>query len=277
MQQKFLGVLLCALGWAAAAGGLDDIQPRLKSYESLRFPSSLKKAELRWAVQRAADEMYGKYYVDLGDMSDFMHGHVLFKPADPRAVPPAIERGEANPDLRALETLPILVLFHTKEFPSLRKGHGYEVPAGRLSNSEDRNWILSLRDQELGPRGSIVPAHPRSTFPDRLDVTVGLDDLREEEFGSRPGDWEVSVYFFRVPCAAADAAQAAERSARASAPFRASTDENNLIEVFQGEGRERVCLTLMDYHCRGHWRESVERCEVGVELPRHLPEWSRGS
>ncbi len=205
------------LGPMLAYAGFETPPLEVTAYQSLGF--SLSKDKLQLSIQQAADGLYGASYVDIGDMSDFMHGH-LFLGA------------------------PSLILFHTKEYDFLRKGRPYKGPHGILDPNIERNYILWLEDNPHGRAGEVVEAHPFSKFPERPDLTVSIRDLNTDQFKMIDGDNDESFYFFRVACEDAD--QAASQLGMVV--------ESNLIEIRQGALNERVCLALVNFHCRNKWQ-----------------------
>lgn len=217
-------------------------QLRLKTYAQLAFPPQLSRAELQWMLQTAASGLHGLAFEDMGDMSDFMHGHVVFQPLDGSEAP-AKDLNDLSwtPDWSKLEAK--AVLFHTQEFGYLRQGVPFLGPNGKL-NGLDYNWLLFLKDNAKASRGELGRGRDwhRDPVADQK-FTVRVSDLDPRYFGPRPGSWEYAFYFFRIHCADLDALGSVER-----------IENSNLLDVKIGS--ERVCLALENFHCRSASRTS---------------------
>lgn len=223
---------------------------RVMPFSQLQFPPQLSKEELSWVIQRTADRLSGFAFQDLGDFSDFMHGHVVFRPLDGSERPERdLTDPSWTPDWSRLEAVGIL--FHTQEYDMVRGGEPYMGPNGSLS-SEDRNWIYWLKDTEKGRRGELTPAKMLlEKAPLKPKFTVYSDDLVKSVFGANPGRWEYSVYFFKVRCDEVE-----------NALLPADLSRSNVTSVRWNGAK--TCLLFQSFRCRNH-PEDGPRCG-GLEV-----------
>lgn len=219
---------------------------RLKSYSELKYPPQLPKSVLRNHLRQTARALHGVAFENLGDMSDWMHGHVLFRPPDGAASParpltdPAWEPDWSKLDLKG-------ILFHTQEYDHLRKGRPYVGPQGSL-DTYDRNWILMLTETS---RKLVRALYWMDETPKKRPFTIRSDDLLKRVFGANPGNWEYSVYFFRVKCD------------QLAAYTEAEIEDSNVFELYLKD--ERYCLAFESFHCRNN-SETDPRCQRGPQL-----------
>jgi hypothetical protein len=229
---------------------------RVLNFKDLHLPSQLTRDEVSWMLQTAADDLYETAFVDLGSMSDFMHMHVIFRPKNAGLVPPKdlMQDFEDRFDWSQMELRGSLI--HTQEYPMLRKGKPYKTRAGVVLDHLMRNWVL-WQGEDSFPKGNIVRAHEWSEIQYKdIPFTVYAGDLRKDLFGEHPGDWEVSIYFFRVGCEQVDALPADVKN------------RSNLIEVkLPGE---RACLNVVNFHCRNH-ADDQTKCGNSPELLPYYP------
>lgn len=249
MLRPLLALIL--LTAAPFAHAMDVPVLRLKPYASLAFPPQLPKDALIEQLGATAFALHGLAFENLGDMSDWMHGHVLFRPRD-GAEKPAYPLTDPSwtPDWAGLELKGIL--FHTQEYDHLRGGRPYVGPAGRL-DPYDRNWLLLF--QEAGARLARAIDWMEKE-PAKRPYTIRSDDLRRSEFGAKPGAWEFSVYFFRVKC-----------ENLAGLDPAALADSNAFTLALNGE---RHCLVFESFLCR-NYSKTDPRCQQGVKLDYESP------
>lgn len=229
----------------SALASLETPPLRIMPFSQLQFPPQLSKQELSWVLQRTTDRLSGFAFQDLGDFSDFMHGHVIFRPLDGSELPEReLTDPSWTPNWARLEAVGLL--FHTQEYDMVRRGEPYVGPNGPLS-SENRNWIYWLKDTEKGKRGELTPAKELLERPPaKPKYTVYSDDLLTSVFGAHPGRWEYSVYFFKVRC---------EDVNRLASPEALALSN---VTSIRWKGRE-TCLLFQSFHCRNHPEDGL-RC-----------------
>lgn len=199
-------------------------------YDSIGLPPQLGRTEVQWLIQSAATRLYGEAFVDLGHMSDFMHGHVLFRPTSPMGNPvKQLTDVTWTPEWSKLEAVGIL--FHSQEYNGLRNGVPYVGPNGELDEL-NRNYILFLKDAENYKRGDIVPATDVLEKPvTERPFTVYSSELKKSIFGEDPNAFEYSFYFFRTQCEGPESAM-------------------SVVDI--AVNNQRYCLNVQSFYCRNH-------------------------
>lgn len=204
-------------------------------YKDIGFASYITKSEIENSLQIMMNQLYGVGFVDMGDISDLMHGHMLLA---------------TNKDTFQKE--PVAVLYHSQEYPHFRKGKPYATAEGEI-HGLDRNWVLFLKDQSGYKRGDVVDANTLMTKKlDKKKLTVYSKDLDPKIMGKDMIEDE-SYYFFRTECSAV-------KSLNLNSQDNVVVINNNFIQ-------EQVCLALLSYQCRntikGH------NCETKTPLPSY--------
>lgn len=208
---------------------------RLQAFEELKLPPQLTRSEINSLLTTASKELYDYAFVDMGSMSDFMHAHIVFRPIDPMISKPKVSLSSIHSkfDWSKLQLEAFLV--HTQEYDFLRPDRSYIGSFGPLDPLA-RNWIIwpSSMSKPVTAAHLLAPKYEGEPRPH----TVRVSDLDPELFGKNPDQWEYSFYFFRVDCSHRDKLTEAEFM------------KSSLIEV--KVGGERVCLNIVNFHCRNH-------------------------
>lgn len=189
-------------------------------------------------MQKLTNQTYGRGFVDLGDITDLMHVHVIMRPKNDNFKIPknmSLTKLSWTPDWEQVQE--VGALFHTQEYSFMRKTP-YIGPYGELDPIK-RNWLLFLTDNKLGKKYQVVNAELLSDKKPQQNktYTVNAEDINSSVFDFEIDDWQYSFYFFRITCQEAN-----------SSKF----DGDNLIEVFNHTTNERICLALMSFHCRNY-------------------------
>ena len=224
----------------ASANTLKTPPLELLEYESLLFPPQLDKKTVRWAIETSAESLFEKGYVDLGNMSDYMHIHAIFGPK--KEADFKVPRSLSDMDESAWSLLEIKAyLIHTQEFRFLRVNRKYLTQTGEELEYLMRNWIL-------WPNGVLEKAHlySKRETPE-LSMTVRAGDLITALFGPYPGKLQFAFYFFRTHC---DEVTNTDTS---------GIKEDNILQL--NIRNEEVCLIVLDLYCRTRpLYDDLERC-----------------
>lgn len=207
----------------------------VKPYQDLKIPKDLKKDELIKAINKVRT-LKDITYVDLGDYTDFMHGHVLYKFKD------GYEKIEIKGKLKDLRKDSYIwdslehvgIVFHTQEYRHLRKKEGFVGKHGEL-DPLTRNWLYFFKDTKYGRPGDLIDANIVDKFVDMHKErrrTVYAHSLNEDVFGANFEFMSVAVYFFKIKC-----------------DERHTNDKtSNVFEV--SEDGLKVCLAFQSGFCR---------------------------
>jgi len=250
-------LVIAVLLFVAQLACADIVNPpplRVVSFDSLKLPVGAPKKQVQWMLQRAMDHLYGRAFVDMGDTTDLMHGHLILRPKDRsenlELKTDVLEDLDQIATAQRADLVPVAILFHSREFEELRKGMPYVGPYGEL-DPMSRNWILFLVDQGKYRRGDFVNAQEFYHKPNGdVAFTVNPGDLPDSLFDFHIGAWNYAFYFYRTDCGASDQV--------------ANQDATNLTEVWNAVKSERVCLALTSFDC--HNTPEHEQCQ-GPELP----------
>ena len=234
MSFKFSIVFLTVIFQTLALADAFKNPPlNLREYKSLGFPSQLDKKTVHWAVETSAESLFERAYMDIGNMSDYMHIHAIFGPKEGVDFELPKRSLTHSPSLRENEWSLLEIkayLIHTQEFPFLRDNKKYMTQTGKELDILMRNWIL-------WPNGVIERAHLYSKRkPQRPPSTVWAGDLITPLFGPAPKKFEFTFFFFRIHC-----------------EDIIDTDTLGIKEdnILQLEIRnEKICLALLNFKCR---------------------------
>lgn len=204
------------------------------SYKDVGFASYITKPEIENSLQIMMNQLYGVGFVDMGDISDLMHGHMLLS---------------TNPI--SGEKQPVAVLYHSQEFKFFRKGKPYETTHGEI-NGFDRNWVLFLKDLSGYKRGDVIDANTLMTkkgkdkkytiYSHELDLNVFGEDMKEEQ----------SYYFFRTKCNSIQSLNL--------------NSDDNIVVINNNYIQDQVCLALVSSICRN---EDAKHCITETPLPTY--------
>jgi hypothetical protein len=215
----------------------------IKSYDSLRVPHTLEKKTMVEAINKVRSRK-DLFYVDLGDYTDLMHGHVLYKFKKEGDTLKKGERlSEVNPKSPFWNRVEkVAILFHSQEYSHLRNKEGYHGKFGEL-DPLDRNLLYLLKDSKYGKAGSLIDANIVDKFAIKNNErrkTVRASHISESAFNTSFENMGVSVYFFKIKCNS-----------------QIDIEKSNVFEV--EEDGEKICLAFQSFHCR---RKSCRGSEV---------------
>lgn len=195
-------VLLCSLN---AKAEINILYPRnldIQNKEMFQAPPQMSVNNIaNWIKGLQRLKHIG--FENLGDYTDAMHGHVLFR----------LKSDVADTTIDNLAYLPfeserwndyeaVAVLFHTQEYGFLRNGDGYNGKFGSLDILA-RNWILLLQDGAYGKAGDIIDANLVSSLAQeqrRRVYTVFANKLIPSFYNTDFSVQNYSFYFYKVSC-----------------------------------------------------------------------------
>lgn len=183
------------------------------------------------------------FYVDLGDYTDLMHGHVLYKFKEEGRI---LNKGERLSELSPNSPLwssveKVAILFHSQEYRFLRNKEGYHGKFGEL-DPLDRNLLYILNDSKYGKAGSLIDANLVDRFAIKNNErrrTVRAGHISKSSFNTDFEGMGVSVYFFKIKCNS-----------------QMDLEKSNIIEI--EENGIKACLAIQSFHCRNN------KCKDGL-------------
>ena len=222
---------------SAARADLFSVPPlHLQRFDSLGLPPLTTKELIQKSVQSVAEQTYGQAFVDIGDMSDLMHGHILW---DPKIHDPKLDR-------------PLAILFHTQEFPNIRPD-GY-IFKGRALDPFNRNWISwqqpirNYKQNDLTPAQLLMPNADGS-----IPTTVSSDMLDSAVFGPDVTGRSTTFFFYRFSCN-----ELLQRKISAT-----TIQASNIIQIRIES--QPVCLALVNEVCNTS-KETSDDCPGKFEF-----------
>lgn len=240
----------------AAAGTFDTPPLALQPYEKLHMPPQLPRAEVQWMLERAVEELDQKAFVDFGDMSDFMHAHVIFEHEPGLKLEKSINDLSWVPPWESMA--PVVALFHTQEYDNFRNKRPYRNRAGKIVSAEHRNQLLWLKDTKWTKRGEVISAR-HFARPNRVEeYTISPVDLDEKVAGPNAREFDFSFYFFRAHCPDVDALL--RKGMR--------VEESNVLEL--KVGGKRACVALVNFYCRNYPNDQRQCPEANLR-PFYTP------
>jgi|GEM_PF-4116443 len=219
----------------------------VKDFADLKIPQQVKKDVLIQAVNKMRTRK-DLAYVDLGDYTDFMHGHILFKKKD------GVENfkidgrlSEQDIDSSIWDSLEqVGILFHTQEYRGSRNQEGFVGKYGSL-DPLNRSFLYLLKDNSYGKKGDLVDANLVGEFAlkkKKRVKTVHPYHIAESTFGASFKHMSLAFYFFRIKC---------ER--------RPNLTDSSVFKV-QEDG-VNTCLTFQSFYCRHN------KCGDGEKVDHH--------
>jgi hypothetical protein len=248
VNYKALFLCFCTVSsLTCSALGLGEVPAiRLTEYNKLNFPNNLTKIKITSIIDKMIASLYGVAFVDIGELSDLMHFHVIHKYQKKDS--PSFTTDDANfkssrKDWSSFTRTGVLI--HSQEYSFLRPNGEYIYRGDKLS-VENRNWFYDETSS------TFINAKKISINDSSKRNTIKAEDLPKRIVGNVETMRSMSVYFFKFPCVKID---------ELNLTPEAIISSNIIISRIEGV---KVCLALSNSICRNY--PDRGRCNSGSAL-----------